>query len=508
MGSVGRRGWLGLPLLLQGCFFFDVLGTPRRAPDPVDTSGPIAQTAQDTGPPGPDCYQREALESGRLDVIDAPARIDRFTLAVRPALPAPSVALPGSLVDEPYYGAIDPEGPPFWQGWSYVDPRVDRGLPGDPFHPLEDEIVRGELAPAPSSRCEELGFDDGGQVAVFGASFPVCVIRDAITSDTTLTPDHVWLLDGEIRVGDGDLPLDVNPEPARVALTIQAGTQVFGRAFTLSGLVVTRGSEARVRGTAALPVIMGAVNVQPGVADVILDDPTDLTGRGQWLGLALSGHGLVNLEQPAVAAATGPRFYGGTSDADRSGDLDYVVIAEAGYADSVLDRAALNLEGAGRGTTVDYVQVLGSDDDCVQMLGGAAFVRHLVCLSPDQVGIDQDQGYTGEVQWALVVLGQGHGNRTFEGDSHPVDVGTPPATAPRMANLTFLGDGGSVRTPSLGALHRSGWRGELHRSVFADSGDWQRFEDGCLDIDDGIFGGLRYSEVVFDCARPLAACDD
>ncbi|MEM6927341.1 MAG: hypothetical protein AAF602_10445, partial [Myxococcota bacterium] len=502
MSNVGRRGWVVLPALLHGCIFFDVLST-QPPPDPTADTGPLPMV--DTGSDDePRCFQEEAVELGLVRFEPVPARIDPASFAARPELPLPSGDLPGSLVETDYYGAIAPDGPPWWSGWTVASPLLDGGFPNGDSHPLQAEIVSGEIAPASPSGCAGLGFEDGGRAFVFGVSFPVCVIRGTILTDLELTPDHLWVLDDEVYVGNGDLRLEQNPVPASVTLTVRPGTQILARSDANTGLVITRGSEGRFRGTAERPIVMSAVALDFTVPDVVLGDPTNLAGRGQWMGLALSGLGLVNVGEASVTSTRGGRWFGGPVDADRSGDLDYVVIAEAGLASSGVDRAALNLEGAGRGTTIDHVQIFGSEDDCIQMLGGAAFVRHLACHGPARVGIDQDLGYTGEMQWALVRLGQTNGRIGLRGSNNAQLFDAPPASAPRIANLTVLGGPGSPLTTSLGALHYRGWRGQVHRSVYAD-GDGQRFESGCLDIDDALTSSLRYFDTVFDCSpQPLA----
>ncbi|MEO0600636.1 MAG: hypothetical protein AAF211_04315 [Myxococcota bacterium] len=505
MSDVGRRGWLVLPALLHGCFFFDVLGT-LPPPEPTGDTGPAP--LMDTGPDEPPCYQQEAVELGFVRFEAVPAGIDPVSFAARPQLPPPSGDLPGSLVETDYYGAVAPDGTPWWSGWTFASSIIDGGFPGDGFHPLQAEIVSGAITPATTPACAGLGFEDGGRAFVFGVSFPVCVIRGSILTDTELTPDHLWVLADEVYVGDGDQPLQQNPAPARVTLTVRPGTQVFGRAQANTGLVVTRGSEGRFRGTAERPIVMSAVALDFNVSDVVLGDPTNLTGRGQWMGLALSGLGLVNVGEASVTSTRGGRWFGGPVDADRSGDLDYVIIAEAGLASSGVDRAALNLEGAGRGTTIDHVQIFGSEDDCIQMFGGAAFVRHLACHGPEKVGIDQDLGYTGEIQWALVRMGEDHGRVGLRGSNNVQLFDAPPTSAPRIANLTVLGNRGSPLTTSVGALHYQGWRGQVHRSVYADA-ERPNFESGCLDIDDPLPSSLRYFDAVFDCSpQALAACDD
>jgi len=512
MTNVSRIGLLGLALLQPGCFFlFDVTGPPGTTdtgPEPEDSGRDPIPT--DTAPPPDRCYQQEAAEAGLVDFTVTDVTLDPSTLAALTELPPPTAPVPGGLQDERYHGAIDPDAEsPWWGGWTYLDPSVSGGLPGPDFHPLRDEIESGAITPATSHRCAEWGFEDAGRTAMFGAVFPVCAITTAITADTTLPPDHLYVLMTDVRVGNGDTSVAENPEPDRVVLTLRAGTQLFGMANSVSALVVTRNSRLRARGTADKPVIMGAVEVQPGSPDLIVGNPADLSNRGQWIGLTLSGWGLVSNatvlgEVLAEQTQFGPRWFGGTVDADRSGDIDHLVLAEAGIANW---RGALRLEGAGRGTTLDHVQILGSEDHCVETIGGAAFLRHVVCSGAQFDGLHQERGYTGEVQWGLVVFGPTRGFTGLYGEASPGVFDTP-MTAPKMANLTIIGNIGTSFNQSIGAHHTVGWRGQVHRSVITEVVP-RGLEQGCLDIDDSLHTTLRWVEAVFACAQgPLAVCDD
>jgi len=71
-----------------------------------------------------------------------------------------------------------------------------------------------------------------------------------------------------------------------IALTIPAGTTVFGKAGA-DYLVVTRGSRLNVNGTASSPVIMTSIEDVQGTVD-------PLTDRGQWGGLVINGFAPIN----------------------------------------------------------------------------------------------------------------------------------------------------------------------------------------------------------------------
>ena len=69
-----------------------------------------------------------------------------------------------------------------------------------------------------------------------------CIVSGQITADTTFTADSLWLLDGAVFV----------EEPAR--LTIEAGTEIFGRSETNGTLIIAQGAHRSWRtGQPTLP---------------------------------------------------------------------------------------------------------------------------------------------------------------------------------------------------------------------------------------------------------------
>jgi len=164
-----------------------------------------------------------------------------------------------------YLGAVDPSAStPFWDGWTYRDSAVEGNLPGGDFHPLEKEIGDGTISPASTSDCASINSDfvDGDKVTEFGVDFPVCIIpAGRMMTDTTLTNDHIYVLDGTLNVGDGDAESAHDPSTvAKVNLTIEEGTQIFGATGTRATLVITRGSQIHANGSAAMPIIFGGVD--------------------------------------------------------------------------------------------------------------------------------------------------------------------------------------------------------------------------------------------------------
>lgn len=461
---------------------------------------------------------------------DATLSIDNNTLAVTATYTetdySAELAAAG-LDDTDYVGAVDPAvaaGSTWWEGWALRQDGIEGDLPGADFHPLEAEIGT-TINGAGANGCVAINadFTAGANVTIFGESFPVCVISENIDANTTLTNDHVYLLDGSINVGDGDVETaDDDTTVMNITLTVNPGTQIFGITGTSPALVITRGSQIQAVGTEAMPIIFGAVEATNTPPWTITDDPAVLNDRTQWGSLVLSGYGMVNngdANNQTTSEATPDgvtRWFGGTDNTDSSGNIEYVIIAESGEAfrpDEEIQ--GLTIEAAGSGTSISFVQITNSDDDGIEWFGGAAGADHLIIQGVTDDSLDMDLGYQGAIQYALIIQGHMHGDHGIESDNNGSNFGATPKTSPVMANLTILGNDGNEGAVDLntnGALHREGFGGQVYRSVYTDnlvaadgSGE---FGTSCLDLDDEVDEDLFYGDVVFNCVAGTFEEDD
>src|SRR5690606_21032641 len=185
--------------------------------------------------------------------------------------------------------------------------------------------------------------------------------------------------------------------------------------------------------------------------------------------------------------------YGGNNNTESSGVLKYVVIKHAGY--EVVDGDELNaltLNAVGSGTTISHVQVYTTQDDGFEMFGGAVNLDHIVAVNVGDDSIDYSEGYTGNIQYAVVVQTSGS-NRCIEGDNtgtNRSDGGTPP-TLLRISNLTCVtsnismnaGTNPSSKGDAEGLLFREGARFELYNSIVT-SNDLTMASHECLELED------------------------
>lgn len=330
---------------------------------------------------------------------------------------------PTDLTDVNYYGAIDPAGTPWYQGWSFYD-----------------QLVQGNTT------------DIDRSASVPSASVTVTDNGNGIPRDT-LYSDTVYVLDGFCFVNSGN------------SLYIEAGTIIKGKpgqAADASALIVARGAQIYAMGTATNPIIMTAE------ADA-LDGTSTATTRGLWGGLIVLGNATLN-STPGETSVEGipttetRALYGGSNDADDSGVIRYVSIRHGGTDIGAGNEInGLTLGGVGSATTISHVEIVANKDDGIEFFGGLPNVTNLIAAFCGDDAIDYDEGFRGKVQFAIVhqAPGAGAGDRGGEhdGGTDP-ESGTPFAT-PQFFNVTSVGNG-----ENRALTFRDNAGGEYHNSIF------------------------------------------
>ncbi|GAA6135106.1 hypothetical protein NBRC116188_18960 [Oceaniserpentilla sp. 4NH20-0058] len=320
----------------------------------------------------------------------------------------------------------------------------------------------------------------------------ICTLEGTMTENYTLTADYEYRLSGVLQVGEGNETLATADDVAAakdagVTLTIEPGVHV--RANSDGVLLVTRGSKLMAEGTAADPITFSSKQ----------DD--DFDGLGEWGGVVVQGFapqygagntGICGTEVCNVEGEGGDfiRMFGGIDAADNSGVIKYVRIAEAGkVAGPNKEINGLTLMGVGHGTVIDYVQVHGNLDDGIEWFGGTVNVTHAVLTNNDDDAIDFDEGYKGNIQYAIVVQNQdaeatpvgSNDPRGIEANSSDEDF--VPQTDATLANITVVN--GPIADGEPGIRLRGSVNVELVNSVVAADA----LNNGCIRIDDSDHDG-------------------
>ena len=244
---------------------------------------------------------------------------------------------------------------------------------------------------------------DETEIDFGGACAGVITVTGEITENTTWSRNNIYLLGGKVVVGVG------------VTLTIEPGTIIKGKAGVgslASALVVQRGSKINAVGTMERPIIFTSEqdNIKVGeTAGTNLDQDDN----GLWGGLLVLGNapaslsGDVSEEQiEGIPASDTFGLFGGSDPADDSGDLAYISIRHGGALIGEGNEInGLTLGAVGTGTTIANIEIVGNEDDGLEIFGGTVNVSNVFVWSVADDGIDLDQAYSGTITNAMVVQG-------------------------------------------------------------------------------------------------------
>jgi hypothetical protein len=264
-----------------------------------------------------------------------------------------------------------------------------------------------------------------GTTAAPGGAERSCILSGTYTSNIRLTNDTTWILSGLVKIGTRNT--------AAAAITIDPGTRITGQGQTSDYLYVEPGSKIYANG---LPY-----------APIVFTSPEDAAGQTpspkDWGGIVVSGNAPTNCgATPCKSEFDTTLEFGGANAAESSGVLRYVQARYAGYVFAEGKEVnAFTFQGVGSGTVAEYLQAYRGGDDGVEFFGGTNNVKHLVVTEGGDDGIDWDLGWSGKVQYALVVNGVGLGqDRGIEAANSPTNSDATPRAIPTLSNLTFIGN--------------------------------------------------------------------
>lgn len=244
-------------------------------------------------------------------------------------------------------------------------------------------------------------------------SFPSITVSGNVTSNTTWTKDKIVYLDGRVIV------------VAPAELTIEAGTVIKGKAGSDANaavLVIGVGAKIHATGTASSPIIFTSADDQI-VPGQISSPNLTISNKGLWGGVVILGDASCSTptggtaEIEGIPAGTTGTTYGGSDDADNSGELQYVSIRHGGVViGSGNELNGLSLGGVGSGTTINHIEIFGNLDDGIEFFGGSVNASNLIVVKIDDDSYDVDQAFKGTISNFVVVVGENQ-----EGDAFEID---------------------------------------------------------------------------------------
>jgi hypothetical protein len=349
------------------------------------------------------------------------------------------------LVSTNYVGALNGPTDTSFQGWTCNSSTANFGTGANCTAVPSIGTYNATTSVCPTG----LGLFDDGTYTASGASTPsyrYCRLPQNITTDLSLpkVAGVVYRLRGQTEVGDPNLGVSGG---TGVTLTIAPGVVIAADSSEATNdlLLVNRGSKISAVGTVSAPIIFTAQQnlVSNGVSDV---------SQGLWGGIILLGRsttavcatgtgGSTGIPcQQAIEGVTG-RFYGGSDEADSSGQMSYVQIRYTGIAISDGNELqGLTLGGTGSGTVLDHIQSHNSADDGIEIFGGTTNVKYFAVTGADDDGFDVDNGWRGYMQF--IIAAQKTSGATADSFSTEIDSNNAedllPRTWGRFVNFTFV----------------------------------------------------------------------
>jgi len=258
----------------------------------------------------------------------------------------------------------------------------------------------------PFTGSEELVFEDL-------ANDGVHIINDSLMIGQSFDNDADMAAAGITQGGDGSV------------LRLEAGVTLAFRSDD-DFFVINRGSQIFAEGERGNPITVTSVDDTEGLVG-----PEDVR---EWGGMIINGFGVTNKCQYTGTrgddlagtechveaegrAGAGQTFYGGTNDADNSGELSFFIVKHTGAEVSPgNDLNGISFNAVGSNTIVDHVQAYSTFDDGIEFFGGAVNVNNFVGLYVRDDSIDIDEGYIGTIDRALVIQSEGDGDHCIESD--------------------------------------------------------------------------------------------
>lgn len=270
-----------------------------------------------------------------------------------------------------------------------------------------------------------------------------------ITSNTVLKTGKTYLLTNFTFVLNG------------ATLKIEPGVTIKGSKEPKGALIITRNGKIDAQGTAAAPIVFTSSQATPN--------------SGDWGGIILLGNaanngvkdgiaGLQAIEGGVNETATGYGLHGGKKADDNSGTMRYVRIEYPGIAFMPNDEInGLTFGSVGSGTTIDYIQVSYSGDDSFEWFGGTVNCKHLIAYRGTDDDFDTDYGFTGKIQFGLVLrdaaiadFGPSGASNGFESDNDANATTNTPQTAAVFSNMTIVGPYANATPEATAAPYKRG----------------------------------------------------
>lgn len=255
--------------------------------------------------------------------------------------------------------------------------------------PLANVIIEGGEADPAKSYNAPATVDPTNWTWVDADLAEVETLTGNVTGDVTLDATKSYRLTGAYIIKDG------------ASLTIPAGTKIHADAGgTEVYIAVLMGGTININGTSDKPVVIASDQGQPG----------------DWGGLTICGKATTTAGADSEAEVGG-FIYGGSTDDDNSGTIEYLVIKGTGaQINSESQYNGVSLYAVGSGTTINNVAVINGSDDGIEFFGGTVSVSNLYLENNEDDSVDWTEGWNGKVTNTYISHTEAGFSTAFEGD--------------------------------------------------------------------------------------------
>jgi hypothetical protein len=263
-------------------------------------------------------------------------------------------------------------------------------------------------------------------------------IKDGVV---TMDPTKTYTLTGGLIVRSG------------ATLVIPAGTTIKSSATaeaTSLYIAVERDAKININGTAAKPVVMTSGKSAPAQSD--------------WGGLIICGNGMVNTEANGISEVGGLK-YGGTNNADNSGNINYLKIMYTGSKFSATkEYNGVSFFAVGSGTVVSNIYAYESGDDAVEFFGGAVSPSNLVLINSYDDSFDFADGWQGT---ATNVYIKGVTKGGVEGSNNEKNpAGALPMTTAKLTNFSIVKGGEGFNAEEKAINYKEGGGKQTYTNLY------------------------------------------
>ena len=258
-----------------------------------------------------------------------------------------------------------------------------------------------------------------------------------INADTSLKKINTYILRGLVYIVGNH------------TLSIEAGTTIKGsyNGSDVAALIITRGSKIMASGSATDPIVFTSASPNPQSGDwggIIICGKAGINAAFNGTQGLYQVEGGVDNSQGDGLAGSGDALVPTPIEADNSGTLSYVRIEYAGYAfqpDKEIN--SLTMACVGSGTIIDHIETTYAKDDAFEWFGGSVNCKYLIALKTQDDDFDTDNGYSGKVQFGLVirdsVIADISTSEAFESDNNSSGTAASPRTSAIFSNITAIG---------------------------------------------------------------------